>query len=68
MNKLGHAMSEGTAVLPFGKYRGCTIGEVPDSYLNYLSETDWFEKKYPKLQEAINAEMEYRYATGGELE
>jgi uncharacterized protein (DUF3820 family) len=68
MSKLGTNMSEGTAVLPFGRYTGCSISEVPDSYLNYLSETDWFEKKYPKLQEAINAEMEYRYATGTDLE
>jgi len=61
-------MDERTAVLSFGKYQGCLIGEVPDSYLNYLSTTNWFKKKYPKLQEAINAEMEYRYATGTDLE
>jgi uncharacterized protein (DUF3820 family) len=68
MGKLGHGMSEGTAVMSFGQYRGCSISEIPDSYLKWLSETDWFEKKYPKLQEAINAELAYRYDTGSELE
>lgn len=68
MSKLGRGMSEGTAVLPMGKFRGQAIAEVPDSYLQWLSEQDWFEKKYPDLQERINEELEYREMTGGSLE
>lgn len=60
MTRLGRGMSDGEAVLPFGKFRGCRIGEVPDSYLVWLSENDWFEKKYPDLQERINEELGFR--------
>ena len=64
----GFGMSDGEAIFTFGKYKGCRIGEIPDDYLRWLSGTDWFEKKYAKLQVAVNEELEFREQTGGELE
>jgi len=60
MTALGYGMSDGLAVLSFGKYNGRSIAEVPNSYLNWLSEQDWFEKRHPNLQIAVNAELEFR--------
>jgi len=36
-------------IMPFGKYDGEYIEDVPIEYLKFLSETGWFEDKYPRL-------------------
>lgn len=48
------------ARLPFGKYSGWNLGEVPNSYLHWLCEQDWFEDKYPSLLEKVEAELKWR--------
>ena len=46
--------------LYFGKFLGFDIEEIPDSYLNWLLETNWFDKKYPQLVKPIDEELKYR--------
>ena len=49
-----------TNSLPFGRYEGIDISDVPDSYLIYLLESDWFDKKYPHLVKKLDEEIAYR--------
>ncbi len=44
----------------FGKFRNKDIEDVPDSYLVWLLETDWFDKKFPALVKPIDEELKYR--------
>ena len=63
-------MSSGQAIITFGKYAGQAIASVPDSYLNWLLEQSWFEKKYGEeggLLEAIEEELRWRESTGEHL-
>lgn len=48
--------------LPFGKSKNDkkTIDELPSSYLQYLLEQDWFEKKYERFIEPVEAELHWR--------
>jgi len=50
--------------IPFGKYSGWAIDEIPKSYLRWLAGQDWFEEKYPDLLEAVEAEIEWRDGWG----
>jgi uncharacterized protein (DUF3820 family) len=65
--KLGHTDTTKT-YLPFGKYRGNCLPEVPSSYLRYLALADFMEKKYPDLLEKVEAELEWRDQTDGHFE
>jgi uncharacterized protein (DUF3820 family) len=38
-------------IISFGNYAGEYIEDVPDDYVSWLLEQDWFEEKYPKLFE-----------------
>ena len=46
--------------VPFGKYRGHAIGNVPSSYLRWCLEQDWFERKYEELIEPFEQELAWR--------
>uniref|UniRef100_A0A6M3M5R2 Quorum-sensing-regulated virulence factor n=1 Tax=viral metagenome TaxID=1070528 RepID=A0A6M3M5R2_9ZZZZ len=48
--------------LPFGKSQNekKTVDELPSSYLQWLLEQDWFEKKYERFIEPIEAELDWR--------
>lgn len=35
--------------MPFGKYKGTSIDDVDESYLDWLVEQDWLKDKWPKL-------------------
>ena len=39
--------------MPFGKYRGQRLGEVPDHYWRWFLQQDWCDQ-YPKLVEYAN--------------
>lgn len=39
--------------MPFGKYKGHYIGEVPANYLVYLIEQPWLEKRWPEVHQYI---------------
>lgn len=42
--------------MPFGKYRGCLISELPDDYLDWLTTIDL----RPRLRQAVEAEIDRR--------
>lgn len=48
--------------LPFGmsQNQNKTIGELPDSYLRWLLETNWFEKEYPNYVKDCDEELIWR--------
>lgn len=46
--------------IPFGKYKGQLIADVPNHYLNWLLEQDWFCKKFIDLKKQSDIEIEYR--------
>jgi uncharacterized protein (DUF3820 family) len=50
----------GELIVDFGKYRGCTLAEVPDSYLRWCLEQDWFEGKYAEYVEPFEDELRWR--------
>lgn len=44
----------------FGKYKDILIADVPNHYLNWLMEQDWFISKFVELQEQVEIELKYR--------
>lgn len=46
--------------IPFGRYKGELIADLPCSYLSYLMDQDWFISKFGDLAEQIYIEQEYR--------
>ncbi len=51
-------------LMPFGKFKGKTVDELPNSYLNWLLEQDWFEKNFEDLYEVVEAEAAWREEVG----
>ncbi len=47
--------------MPFGRYRGLPLGELPDAYLHWLTTI----RLRSPLQEAVEAERRRRWSTGG---
>lgn len=45
--------------LPFGKYKGVLICDIPDSYLKWVSGEAWFKQK-KDLAEQVAIELDYR--------
>lgn len=46
--------------MPFGKYKGTLIADIPNSYLQYLVGEDFFKEKYNLLWKIAVKEVEYR--------
>ena len=40
-------------IMPFGKYKGKSLDQVPDSYLIWFLKQDWCDE-YPELVEYAN--------------
>lgn len=54
--------------VPFGKYMGLDIVDVPSSYLRWLCLQYWFEQRYPKLLKAVDEELKFREKNGCHFE
>ena len=50
----------GEVRIPFGKHVGDQIGDLPESYMRWCLDQDWFEKQYPELVEAMENELRFR--------
>lgn len=46
--------------LPFGKYKGELIADLPNGYLEWLLDQEWFEEKFVDLWKLTKKEMGYR--------
>lgn len=46
--------------IPFGKYKGKLIADVPSNYLNWLREQEFVYTDYPELAKQIKIELEFR--------
>lgn len=53
-------MAESLFVMPFGKYKGQDVEDLPSSYLDWLTEQDFFCDKYRTGLEAVNTELRFR--------
>jgi len=60
--------SYGELVIPFGKFKGYSLAEVPNSYLRWCLEQDWFEEKYEDLVEPFEDELAWRDSMGVKIE
>jgi len=47
-------------IWPVGKYRDKEIDVIPNAYLVWVLEQDWFHDKYPNLSNITLLEMEWR--------
>lgn len=61
-------MAESLWTLPFGKHKGEDIEDIPDSYLSWLLDSEWFEKRYPYRIKAVEQELAYREQTGRHID
>lgn len=53
-------MADSLGRIPFGKFKGKDMEDVPNSYLEWIIGEDWFKEKYPVLGANIKKELEYR--------
>lgn len=55
-------------LMPFGKYKGQDIVDIPSGYLRWCCLQDWFEERYPRLLKAIDEELKFRDKRGCHFE
>lgn len=58
-------MADSLFVLPFGKFKGQAIEDIPTPYLNWLTEQDWFCDDHRQGLHAVNTELNFRERFGG---
>ena len=57
-------MADSLFVMPFGKYKGEPIEDLETSYLEWLTEQDFFLEKFKDGAEAIGKELAFRTRFG----
>lgn len=55
-------------IIPFGRYKGTDVVDVPSSYLRWLCLTDDIDKRYPRLIKAADEELKFRDKRGCHFE
>jgi len=58
----------GEVVMYFGRFKDYKLAAVPNGYLNYLLNQDWFEESYPDLFNVVQDEMHWRLEQGVHVE
>jgi hypothetical protein len=53
-------MADSLGRIPFGKFKGKDMEDVPNSYLEFLIGEMWFKQQHPMLAENIKKELLYR--------
>jgi uncharacterized protein (DUF3820 family) len=53
-------MTDSLWVVSFGKHKGKPVEDVPDSYLRWLLEREWFCDKFPSQAMVLEKELDYR--------
>jgi uncharacterized protein (DUF3820 family) len=53
-------MADSLWILPLGKYRGKDIEDVPNWYLSFLLEQEWFISKFTDKIPIVEKELDYR--------
>ena len=46
--------------MPFGKFRGTLIADVPDGYLQWMIDQDSIKANWSKIWELAKKELKYR--------
>lgn len=57
-------MAASLFTIPFGKYKGRDIEDLPRHYLEWLTEQQFFWEKYPEGCKAVATELRYRNRWG----
>lgn len=60
-------MAQSLFVLPFGKFKGQPIEDLPSSYLQWLLEQDFFCDGYPMGLRAVDQELGFREQFGHDI-
>ena len=47
-------------IVPFGKFQGKLLADVPNWYITWMSDQSFVEKDFPKIYAMIKLETEYR--------
>jgi uncharacterized protein (DUF3820 family) len=55
-------------VLTFGKHKGELLADVPNGYLDWLSDQEFVEEKYSDLFQQVKIERAYREQHGIKIE
>lgn len=45
-------------ILPFGKFRGKRLKELPHWYLSWLDTQEWFRTRFPLLADAVTQRLD----------
>lgn len=46
--------------MPFGKFKGTLIADVPDGYLQWVIDQDSIKTDWPKIHTMADKELKYR--------
>ncbi len=57
-------MAESLFVIPFGKFKGKDIEDIPTDYLIWAKGEDWFKNRFPTGFKAVQEELKYREKFG----
>jgi uncharacterized protein (DUF3820 family) len=57
-------MAESLGKMPFGKFKGHDIEDIPTWHLTFIKGEKWFQDNHKKLCENILKELKYRKQFG----